>query len=119
MLTDEKLYPSDLTREQFERIRPLLESARKQTKPRRVELYHVFNAVLYLLKTGCQWRMLPKEYPKWRSVHEYFTIWRTTQSESGQSLLEQVLKKIGWRGPTHTGAERENPLFNHRRPECE
>ena len=93
MPTDDKIYPSDLTREQFDRIRPQLESARQRTKPRRVDLYDVFNAVLYLLKTGCQWRMLPKEYPKWRTVHEYFTIWRSTESESGQNLLEEVLKK--------------------------
>ena len=65
MPTEDRIYPSDLTREQFEVIRPLLGSVRKKTKPRAVDLFHVFNAVLYLLKTGCQWRMLAKEYPKW------------------------------------------------------
>ena len=119
MATEDKIYPSDITREQFEAIRPLLESARKKTKPRKVELFHVFNAVLYLLKTGCQWRMLPKEYPKWRTVHEYFTIWRTRQSDQEQSVLERVLKKIGWRGPMSTGAEREERLFNRRRAKRE
>ncbi|MGQ5525588.1 transposase, partial [Chitinimonas sp. PSY-7] len=54
-------YPSDISREQFEAIRPLLENARKKTSPRRVDLYDVFCAVLYLLKSGCQWRMLPSE----------------------------------------------------------
>jgi len=49
-----KTYPSDISREQFERIRPLLESVRKRTKPRTVDLHEVFNAVLYLLKSGCQ-----------------------------------------------------------------
>lgn len=119
MPTEDRLYPSDLTREQFELIRPLLESARKKTKPREVDLFYVFNAVLYLLKTGCQWRMLPKEYPKWRTVHEYFTIWRRPRLDQEQSLLEQVLKKIGWRGPMSTGAERADQLFNHRRTKCE
>ncbi len=52
-------YPSDISREQFEQIRPLLESARKKTAPRKVDLYDVFCAVLYLLRSGCQWRMLP------------------------------------------------------------
>ena len=51
-------YPSDITREQFERIRPILESARRRTKPRTVELYDVFCGVLYVLKSGCQWRMI-------------------------------------------------------------
>ena len=62
-------YPSDITREQFSVIEPLLISARKITAPRELDLYDVFCAVLYLLKTACQWRMLPKDFPKWRSVH--------------------------------------------------
>jgi transposase len=95
-----KRYQSDITRDQFERIRPLLESARKKTRPRTVDLFDVFNGVLYILKTGCQWRMLPKEYPKWRTVHEYFSIWREKQGETKKSILEEVLKKNGWRGAT-------------------
>ena len=60
-----KSYPSDIKREQFEAIRALLESARKKTAPRRVDLYEVFCAVLYLLRTGCQWRALPSDFPWW------------------------------------------------------
>ena len=59
-----KGYPSDIKREQFEAIRPLLESARRKTAPRKVELYEVFCAVLYLLRTGCQWRALPSDFPQ-------------------------------------------------------
>ena len=58
-----KSYPSDISREQFEAIKPLLESARRKTSPRRVDLYEVFCAVLYLLRSGCQWRMLPDNFP--------------------------------------------------------
>ncbi|OLU33131.1 transposase [Pseudomonas sp. PA15(2017)] len=68
-------YPSDVSREQFEQIRSLLESARKRTKPRTVELYEVWCAVLYLLKTGCQWRFLPSDFPRWQTVHRYFRQW--------------------------------------------
>jgi transposase len=56
-------YPSDISKEAFKVILPILESVRKSTKPRTVDLYDVFCAILYLLKSGCQWRMLPKEYP--------------------------------------------------------
>ena len=56
-------YPSDIGREQFARILPALESARRRTKPRSVDLYDVFCGVLYLLKSGCQWRMLPWTSP--------------------------------------------------------
>lgn len=55
-------YPSDISREAFSFILPILESVRKRTKPRTVDLYDVFGAILYLLKSGCQWRMLPKDY---------------------------------------------------------
>ncbi len=58
-----KQYPSDITKEQFEQIRPVLESGRKKTAPRKVDLYEVFCAILYLLKSGCQWRMLPEGFP--------------------------------------------------------
>ena len=112
-----KGYPSDIKREQFVVIRPLLESARKQTAPRRVELYEVFCAVLYLLRTGCQWRALPSDFPKWRTVHSYFAIW--SEPREGGSLLEQALKKSGWRGPRETGAQRLQRILDHRRAERE
>ncbi|MFT4048096.1 MAG: transposase, partial [Solimonas sp.] len=98
-------YPSDLSREQFAAIQPLLEGARKKTAPRKVDLYDVFCAVLYLLRTGCQWRALPSDFPKWRTVHAYFQIWSEVD-QNGISLLERALKKSGWRGPRETGAQR-------------
>jgi len=87
-----KSYPSDISREQFEIIKPLLESARRKTAP--VDLYEVFCAVLYLLRTACQWRALPGDYPKWRTVHAYFAIWseprkgRAEREEHGHGSLE-------------------------------
>ena len=60
-----KRYASDISREEFAQIEPLLGSVRKRTKPTTVDLYEVFCAVLYLLRTGCQWRFLPSEFPKW------------------------------------------------------
>ena len=107
-----KTYPSDISREQFEQVKDLLETARKKTRPRRVDLYDVFCAILYLLKSGCQWRMLPSDFPKWRTVHHYFALW-SAPPENGVSLLEQALKKSGWRGPTKTGAQRQDE-FLHR-----
>ena len=60
-------YTSDITPEKFEKIRPLRHSVRRRTKPTTVDLYEVFCAVLYLLRTGCQWRFLPSDFLKWRS----------------------------------------------------
>jgi transposase len=100
-----KKYSSDISREQFKQLAPLLEGLRQKTRPRTVDLYEEFCAVLYLLKSGCQWRRLPEGFPKWRTVPAYFTIWSQPQAD-GRSVLERALKKSGWRGPTQTGAQR-------------
>lgn len=104
-------YPSDLSREQFELVRPLLENAKKKTRPRTVDLYDVFCAILYLLKSGCQWRMIPSDFPKWRTVHEYFRQWSEARAERDFSLLERALKKAGWRGPVSSRGATKKPCF--------
>lgn len=86
-------YPSDISREQFELIRADLESARRKTKPRKLDLYDIFCAVLYVLKSGCQWRMLPKDFPKWSTVYAYFRIW-TEKQANDITLLDCLLKKL-------------------------
>jgi transposase len=95
-----KTYPSDVSREQFAEVLPIIESARRKTKPRDLDLYDVFCGVLYVLKGGIQWRMLPEGFPKWRSVYAYFQIW-SEEKDGRDSILEQCLKKISWRG-SHT-----------------
>jgi transposase len=87
-------YPSDITKEQFAKIKPILESARKKTRPRSLDLYDIFCGILYVLKSGCQWRMLPKEFPKWRTCHYYFSVWSEKESDKSKSILEKVLKKM-------------------------
>ncbi len=104
-------YPSDISREQFEHIREDLENVRKLTKPRVVDLYEVFCGLLYVLKSGCQWRMLPGDFPKWRTVYEYYRKWGDTKNEEETSPLEQVLKKISWSGSVKTWAERTNKFL--------
>ena len=107
----QKTYPSDITSEQFEKIRPLLESIRKKTHPRTLDLHNVWNGLLYVLKTGCQWSALPHDYPKYKTVHSYFMKWseeKIIKRKKQTSILEQVLKKISWRGATLPWSQREN-----------
>ena len=99
-------YASDISREKFKEIEPLLSSVRRRTKPTTVDVYEVFCAVLYLLRTGCQWRFLPSEFPKWQTVYAYFSKW-SQPDQDGVSVLERALKKSGWRGPKETGAQRQ------------
>ena len=86
-----KKYASDIGPEKFAQILPVLQSVRKRTKPTTVDLYEVFCAVLYVLRTGCQWRFLPSDFPKWQSVYSYFAKWREL-GEDGNSALELALR---------------------------
>lgn len=66
-----QLYPSDLTDNQWQFIKDYVNKGRKA----RLSLRPICNAIFYLLKTGCQWRMLPKHFPKWQRVYYYFQMW--------------------------------------------
>lgn len=87
-------FPSDISREQFEQVRPMLEAARRKTRPRKHDLYDVFCAVLYFLDSGTAWRSLPPGFPPWRTVHEYFTQWTLMRGDE-RSLLERALEQMG------------------------
>lgn len=95
-----KSYPSDISREVFEeKVQPILEKARKRPKPPTIDLYDVFNGVLYVLKSGCQWRMLPSDFPKWRTCSDYWQKW-SARKDGTTSFLDEALKKCGRRRST-------------------
>lgn len=78
-MNDTCVYPTDLTDSQWELLKELLPAPRsgpgKAGRPT-LNLRQVVNGILYVNKTGCQWRMLPKEYGNWNSVYKYFSNWR-------------------------------------------
>ncbi len=69
-----KPYPSDLTDEQWELIGDLIPPAKSGGRPREVSMREVLNAIMYVLRSGCSWRLLPHDFPKWNIVYYYF--WR-------------------------------------------
>lgn len=71
-------YPSDLTDEQWKLIRDLLPEARRGGRPRSTCVREVVNALFYLNRTGCAWRYLPKNFPPWQTVYDYFSKWRAS-----------------------------------------
>ncbi len=96
-------YPTDLTDAQWELVRELLPPrqrlGRKQTYDRR----QVVNAVLYLVRTGCQWRMLPREYPPWKTTYQIFYRWRVNGvwDQVHEKLRDRVRREEGKsRSPT-------------------
>lgn len=71
-----KPYPSDLTDEQWELIELVIPAARPGGRPRGTVMREVINAMLYLNRSGCQWDMLPHDFPPKSTVYEYFGTWR-------------------------------------------
>jgi putative transposase len=72
---ERKPYPTDLTDEQWKLIEPFLPEAKPGGCPRKTNLREVVNALLYLVRSGCQWRMIPHEFPPWKTCYNYFRAW--------------------------------------------
>jgi putative transposase len=75
-MTTTQRYPSDLTDDEWTIIAPLLPRAKPGGRPRSVDRRAVLNAILYILRSGCQWRMLPHDFPPWGTVSSPFYRWR-------------------------------------------
>jgi len=73
-------YPSNLSNSQWSILSKYFDINRK----RKYNLREIVNGILYLVKTGCQWRMLPKDFANWKIVYYYFTIWKK------RGLLEMI-----------------------------
>lgn len=72
---EKKRYPSDLSFRQWEILKPLIPVAKHGGRPRKHNMKDILDAIWYKVKTGCQWRQLPNDYPPWRTVYEYFRDW--------------------------------------------
>ena len=92
-----QLYPTDLTDCQWDCIKDLIPPAKPGGRPRTLEMRAVINAILHLVMSGCQWRMLPREDPAWQSVYSYFQQWRDdgTWQRIHDTLRAQVPQKAG------------------------
>lgn len=67
-----KRYASDLTDKEWETLRPLLPGYASQGRPRHTQLREVINALRYVVRSGCSWRMLPKEFGSWQTIYWWF-----------------------------------------------
>src|SRR6476620_1109698 len=67
-----KRYPSDLTDDEWSVIAPLMPAASRIGRPRSVDLREVINAIRYLVRSGCEWRLLPRDFPPWQTVYWWF-----------------------------------------------
>lgn len=94
-------YSTDLTDAQWRLVAPLIPPPKWGGRPRTVDLRDVFNAILYVNRTGCAWRHLPHDFPPWGTVHFYYRCFRLdgTWQKIHDRLREQVRRKAG-RKPT-------------------
>lgn len=94
---ERKPYPTDLTDEQWVVIEPFLPPAKREGRPREHDLREIVNALLYITQAGCAWRLLPHDFPPWRTVYEYFALWRDDRTLDwiNARLREQVRVAAG------------------------
>jgi putative transposase len=134
--TRRRPYPSDLSDAEWALLEPLLASLERRGRPPRWSTRRIADAAFYLLRSGCAWRMLPKEYPPWQTVYYHFRKWRrdgrlrqahdrlratVRESEyrdrdpSGAVLDSQVVRTTGVGGPErgYDGAKRLSGRKRH------
>ena len=98
-------YSSDLTDEQWALLAPLLPAAKPGGRPRAVDLREVLQGILYVLRSGCAWRLLPHDLPPWQTVYKYYRRW--TQDGTWDAIHEAVrpvVREREGRNPTPSAA---------------
>ncbi len=88
-------YPSDLTDLQYDNIEHMLPQPKTGGRPRKYDNRALLNAILYVLWSGCQWRMLPHDFPPWKSVYGYYSRWQKAGVWSGiHDSLRQTVREL-------------------------
>jgi putative transposase len=100
--TTRQRYPSDLTDLQWDHIEHLFPHGDGRTgRPRSYPLREILNATLYLARGGCSWRMLPHDFPPWKTVSYYFYTWRKAGVwERVHSILRAEIRAAAGKEPT-------------------
>ena len=96
-MTCTRFYSSELSDAEWQYLEPLLPPPKATGRPRQWELRLILNAIFYLLRSGCAWRLLPRHYPPWPTVHDYYRRWRkdgTWERIHGQ-LRQQLRQQMG------------------------
>ena len=100
-----KPYPSDLTDDQWEELAPLIPLAKPGGRPRTVDMREVINGALYVLRSGCTWRMIPHDLPPWGTVWGFFRRWRKKGTwECIHDALRPKVRELEGRYPTPSAA---------------
>ena len=88
----EKVYPTDLSDEQWAEVGPVLPPAKPGGRPRTADLRLVLNTIFYVVKTGCQWAMLPTDLAPRSTAHGYFVAWQ--RDGTWQAVLDALRRRV-------------------------
>jgi putative transposase len=92
-----KAYSTDLTDIEWQILQPLIPLPKTGGRPRQMDMQEVVNAIFYVVRTGCAWRLLPHEFPAWSSVYGYFRRWQQdgTWEQINDTLRLAVRQQAG------------------------
>ena len=107
-------YSSNLSDAEWTTIEPLLPRRNRLGRPPKTEMRSIVNAMFYMVRTGCQWRQLPREFPPFTTVQHYFYAWRDSGvlERINFELLLQARETAGREAPRQASltANRSRPL---------
>src|SRR5215204_469225 len=89
-------YPTDLSDAEWKYIEPHLPVPKDHGRPRIHSLREILDAIFYVLRSGCQWRLLPHDFPRWPTVYHYFRTWRIdgTWESVNRALRERLRVRL-------------------------
>jgi putative transposase len=101
-----KPYQTDMSDEEWKKIEPLIPKRKTKAGRKRVHPFReILNAIFYIVRSGCVWRMLPHDFPPWQTVYYYFRIWKLSGVwESMNAALRTDLRAASGRNPEPSAA---------------
>jgi putative transposase len=92
-----RAYQTDLSDAEWFHIEPLVPAPKAPGRPRVHTLREILNAIFYIVRSGCAWRLLPHDFPPWKTVHHYLRTWRIdgTWGRMHSALRERVRVRMG------------------------
>ena len=97
MATPRQAYPTDLNDTEWNVIAPYLPEPKSSGRPREHPWREILNAIFYIVRGGCAWRLLPHDFPPWKTVYHYFRLLRLDGTwERMNAALRETLREQAW-----------------------
>src|SRR5947209_13350711 len=105
MASPPRLYPTDLSDAEWRLLTPHIPACKPGGRPEKWPRRFILDSIFYVIRSGCQWRLLPREYPPWQTVYHYFRLFRLdgTWAQLNRVLRERERVRLG-RNPQPSAA---------------